>query len=67
MITRLAASNKRVCLAQKQTWLATVWTRLAQYNIASDLDAKRQGAIRLNYIVYTKILVEEGLYVTIKA
>jgi hypothetical protein len=33
----------------------------------SDLDSKRQGAIRLDYTEYTKILVEEGLDVTPKA
>jgi hypothetical protein len=67
VITRLAASDKRVCLAQKRTWLTTVWTRLAQYDMASDLDSKRQGAIRLDHTVYTKILGEEGLDVTLKA
>jgi hypothetical protein len=67
MIARLAASDKRVFLAPQRTWLATVWTRLAQYDMASDLDSKRQGAIRLDHAVYTKILVEEGHNVTPKA
>jgi hypothetical protein len=40
---------------------------LAQYDMASTLESNRQGAIRLDNAVYTKVLVEEGLDATPKA
>ena len=67
MIARLAASDKRVCLAQKRTWLAILLSKLAQYDMASALESNRQGAIRLDGAVYDKVLMEEGLDVTLKA
>jgi hypothetical protein len=67
MIARLAGSDKRICLAQKRTWLATLLSRLAQYHMASALDSSRQGAICLDGTAYDKVLLEEGLDVTPKA
>jgi hypothetical protein len=60
-ISRLAALDKRVCLAQSRNWLYTLMSRLAQFDIASALDSNRQGAIRLDGAVYDKVLKEQGL------
>ncbi|KAA8611989.1 protein containing SET domain protein [Pyrenophora tritici-repentis] len=60
-ISRLAALDKRVCLAQSRNWLYTLMSRLAQFDMASALDSNRQGAIRLDGTVYDKVLKEQGL------
>jgi hypothetical protein len=36
-------------------------SRLAQFDMASALDSNQQGAIRLDSIVYDKVLKEQGL------
>jgi hypothetical protein len=60
-ITRLAALDKRVCLAQGRDWLYTLMYRLAQFDMAFALDSNRHGAIRLDRAVYDKVLKEQGL------
>jgi hypothetical protein len=60
-VTRLAALDKRVCLAQCLSWLSTLMSRVAQFDLASALDSSQKGAIRLEGAVYDRVLKEQGL------
>jgi hypothetical protein len=59
-IARLAASDTRIRLAQYCTWLGALHMKSAQYDIASDMDSRRQGAIRLDGSVYDEVLRAQG-------
>jgi hypothetical protein len=60
-IARLAASDTRIRLAQHRTWLDALHMKSAQYAFASDMDSRRQGAIRLDGSVYDQVLKAQGL------
>ena len=59
-IARLAASDMRIRLAQHRTWLDALHMKSAQYAFASEMDSRRQGAIRLDSSVYDQVLKAQG-------
>jgi hypothetical protein len=59
-IARLAASDTRIRLAQHRTWLDALHMKSAQYAFASDMDSRRQGALRLDGSVYDEVLKAQG-------
>jgi hypothetical protein len=56
----LAASDTRIRLAQHRTRLDALHMKSVQYDITSDMDSRRQGAIRLDGSVYDQVLKAQG-------